>query len=211
MSGKSNILPFRFYAITDRSRFRRSPWTDHVRALLDEGVQAVQIREKDLSTRQLLVAVDAVLERPDSASCLWINDRADVVLARDLAGVHLAETSMRPSTVRSIVGKKIIGVSVHSLEGATAASAEGADFLVAGPIAPTTSKPSGHSLMSEASFKEICLSVNIPVYALGGITLDHVSRLLDLGAYGVAGISMALDDTAWKSRLKSLRDILGSL
>jgi thiamine-phosphate pyrophosphorylase len=211
MSGRSNILPFKFYAITDRSRIRRSPWTDHVRALLDEGVQAVQIREKDLSTRQLIVAVDAILERPDSASFLWINDRADIILARDLAGVHLAESSMRPSTVRSLIGSKMIGVSVHSLEGAAEASAEGADFIVAGPIAPTQSKPPGHSLMSEASFKEICLSVNIPVLAIGGITLDAVPRLLELGAYGVAGISIALDDTAWKSRLKSLRDILGEL
>lgn len=211
MSGNSSTLPFRFYAITDRTRVSRSPWTDHLRALLDEGVRGIQIREKDLSTRQWLDTVDAVLKRPESSSYLWINDRADIVLARELAGVHLTEKSMRPATVRTLIGKKHIGVSVHTLEGAVTAAAEGADFLVAGPLAPTPSKPPGHAVMSETSFRDICRAVNIPVLALGGMTLDRVRQVLDLGASGVAGISLALDDGSWKFRLKSLRDILGEL
>ncbi len=208
MSGVSNTLPFKLYGITDRWCVRTSPWTDHLHRLAEAGLRALQIREKDLSARELLDVLYSVRR----ASCsILINDRADLCAVADLAGVHLTETSMPASMVRRVVGRRWIGVSCHSLNGAIQAEAEGADFVVVGPVAATTSKPEGHSILGESEFRNICATLRIPVFALGGVQVKNAERYLRWGAWGIAGISIVMEENNLEGRLKALADILGGL
>ena len=124
---------------------------------------------------------------------LLINDRADLARIIEADGVHLRETSLPAPAVRRIVGgKRLIGVSAHSVDGAAQAEAQGADFVVLAPIYETPSKreygpPLGLEVLDRA-----CRRVHIPVFAIGGITIARAREAVNAGAFGVAVISSIL-------------------
>ncbi len=184
-----------------------------IKAVLDAGVRAVQIREKDLRPHDLADLCESVrdLARPFRARVL-VNDRAGIVVSSDLDGVHLTESSMPPSVARPLIGTgKLIGVSRHDLAGAQQAERDGADFLVAGPIAPTSSKPAGHGMLSWDEFGRICRGVRIPVFALGGVTVENADRCLQAGAAGIAAISLWMEARDVHATFAALTKILGHL
>lgn len=154
----------------------------------------VQIREKDLSTRELVAITEALI----SAIHLHhgralLNDRVDLVLALGADGVHLRSDSLPVSVARRLLhAHHLIGVSTHSIEEVRRAEDEGADFAVLGPIYETPSKrpyglPLGNRVLEKA-----CRSSRIPIFAIGGITSVHVPRIMATGAYGIAMISFVL-------------------
>lgn len=184
------MLDFKIYLITDR-KVATKPLPEAVRLALEGGVRAVQLREKDLPIRALLVLAQELrsITREYGAK-LFINDRVDVAVAVDADGVHLGHRSMPPEGARRVVGKDmLIGVSTHSLEEAKAAEAGGADFITFGPIFETPSKAKyGHPMGLDA-IKTLIADVSIPIFAIGGIHGGNIQQVILSGAAGVAMIS----------------------
>jgi thiamine-phosphate pyrophosphorylase len=152
------------------------------------------LREKDLSARELyalglrLQEVLAPYNVP-----LLINDRLDVALALDAAGVHLAGHSLPTAQARRVLGaQKLLGVSTHSVEEACQAAAEGADFVVFGPVFETPSKLAYGPPQGLQHLATVIRQVPIPVLAIGGIELANLPQVMAAGAYGVAMIRAVL-------------------
>jgi thiamine-phosphate pyrophosphorylase len=176
--------------ITDRSQFPDpASLLDSIARQLVLGIEMIQLRERDLSARELHALAETVLRLPNSyGTRLLINDRADVALASGAAGVHLRGNSVAPSRIRAIVPADfLIGVSCHSIEDVRRAGEEGGTFAVLAPIFATPGKgpPLGLGKLAEAAS-----SVRIPVLALGGVTAQRIPECLTAGAAGVAGISL---------------------
>lgn len=187
---------FNLVLITDRHQTVNRPLLEVLEAALDGGVEALQLREKDLPVRPFLSLAFKVRELTLKRSLLLINDRIDVCLTVGADGVHLRSDSIPPSAARGILGeKKIIGVSCHSLEEVLLAEKEGADYATLGPLFFTPSKQGLGEPMGLDRFQSIVSKVKIPVFALGGIRLEHVQSAIRAGAHGVALISAILTST----------------
>lgn len=181
-------LAFRLYLITDRAIISGMTLEDAVKRALDGGLQALQLREKDMPVRELIPLAERMRRLASRYGAkLFINDRADVALAVDADGVHLTTQSVPPGAVRSAFGNRLmIGASTHSVDEIAAAS--GADFVTFGPVYDTPSKraygpPVGIEWLHQVG------RCNVPVFALGGVTIERVRELREAGAFGVALIS----------------------
>ncbi len=165
-----------------------------VKDALKGGVRFVQLREKDLSTRELLsLAQDIRRLTAEVPARLLINDRIDICLAVKADGVHLRSDSLPTRIARRILGdSKLIGVSTHSLEEAQRAQEEGADFITLGPIYETPSKAGYGPPLGLDVLRTVHKRIKIPVLALGGIRKERIREVLDAGANGIALISAIL-------------------
>lgn len=160
----------------------------------------VQIRERDLTGRNLYLLAQAVADRLRGRQvALTINDRVDIAACAG-AGVHLTTRSLSAEVVRRDFGPDIlIGVSTHNEAEAEAAKRGGADFIVFGPIFETASKAQYGEPVGIEALREVSARSHIPVIALGGIKQSNFREALDAGAAGVAGISMFVDAYAGKN------------
>ena len=210
--------------VTDRNVLAEpSLLTEQISRAVAAGIDWVQIREKDLSARELLALARAALKvaaasAHASATRIIINDRLDVALAAGAGGVHLGEASMTVAAVsawRRAAGLRenssmefLIGASCHSVEAVRTAERDGADYAIFGPVFATPSKgkfgaPQGIKLLAEAS-----KAVRIPVLAIGGITEENARECFGAGAAGIAAIRMfseARDVTELAVRLRETR------
>ena len=186
---------FRLYLITDRKFFdARCSMYLEIETVLEAGVRAVQLREKDLTTRELLDMARWMRDLTyEYGSKFLINDRVDIALAVGADGVHLGQGSMPASAVKKIVGDRlIIGVSTHSLAEAVRAEEEGADFITLGPVYKTPSKLKYGKPVGVDTLREVTSRVSLPVFAIGGIKINGVAEVMKAGADGVALISAIL-------------------
>ena len=195
------------YLITDRQQFtpHHHRQLEAIAAAAQAGCQLIQIREKDLSVRELCEFVHAALAqaKPHGARVL-VNDRLDVALAMGADGVHLRTNSLPVAEIRRLVPRLdfLVGVSTHSLTEAQAAAASGADFIVCGPVFPTPSKASYGAPLGLDRCEEICRAVNVPVLALGGLTMNNFAEPLSRGAAGIAAISLFKNVASLGSNIK---------
>ncbi len=180
---------FRLYFVTDRKQTADRPLTDVVHAALDGGVRAVQLREKDLEGRELYTLAEqlrALTLRYQAH--LLINDRLDVALAVEADGVHLGQHSFAVEDARRLLGDgKLIGVSTHSQPEITAA--QGADFMIFGPVYDTPSKAVYGESQGLDRLRTAVAHSAVPVFAIGGIKTERVADVLETGAHGIAVIS----------------------
>lgn len=182
------------YLVTDRNQTRGRDLVTLIRDILPQGGFMVQLRERNLGTRDLLRLAQELLElmRPFGMALL-INDRLDLALAVEAEGIHLRSDSLPIGQARKCLGnEKIIGFSAHSVNEVVRGEEEGADFAVLGPIYDSPSKrpygpPIGLGPLEEASRR-----CRIPVYAIGGVTEHRVLEVKKAGAFGVAVISSIL-------------------
>lgn len=185
------MVDFKLYLITDRIQTAGRELPAVVADALAGGVQALQLREKDLSARQLYeLAVKLRLLTRQYNARLLINDRIDIAMAVGADGVHVGAGSLPVAQVRRILGPEfLIGYSAHSVGEALRAESDGADFLTFGPVYHTPSKlkygePVGLSQLAAAAS-----SLNIPVFALGGVKNTAIPEVMATTCHGVAVIS----------------------
>jgi thiamine-phosphate pyrophosphorylase len=181
--------------ITDRTLLAGRPVEEVASLAVDGGVTAVQIREKDLDNceqYQMTMTLRAVLQ---GRALVLVNDRADVAAASGADGVHLPERCLPVHAVRGLIGSGcILGRSVHSVEAASKAVREGADYVQVGPVFSTDSHP-GQPPAGLELIRAVVEAVDVPVVAVGGIGPENVRQVIDAGADGVAVIRAVLAAT----------------
>jgi thiamine-phosphate pyrophosphorylase len=203
------MLDFKLYAIGNLTLVR--DLTLFVSEAARGGLRAFQLREKDLSGRSLFDLTKNI--RNAAPHCkLFINDRADIAMSSGADGVHLPETSWPTNRIRQSFPQLQCGVSVHSLDGAKLAEENEADFIVFGPVFDTPSKQSiGMEAQGLAALSEIAHNINIPAFAIGGITPERARQCIQHGAWGVATMSDLLTAPNISERLGEYKEALGSL
>jgi thiamine-phosphate pyrophosphorylase len=203
---------FKLYLITDRTQTKRRDLLWLIEQALDAGVKAIQLREKDLAGRDLfLLAERASRLCQDYHSSLFVNDRLDIALAVNAAGVQLGNASIPIRLARQLLGtQRMVGVSTHSLNEAFEAQQQGADFVLFGPVYFTPSKAAYGAPHGLNKLKEIVEKISLPVYAIGGINLENILDLRSLGVSRVALISAIMSSDAPKKATSDLLQILES-
>ena len=180
--------------VTDRTQTRGRDLGALVLECVAAGLPAGQVREKDLSAAEL-AALCRRLREPtrERGALLIVNDRADVALAVGADAVQRTYASLSVAEIRTVVEKRLsICASVHSREDALSAEAEGADWIVFGPVFDTASKRRYGPPQGLAKLEAVTRAMKIPVIAIGGITPERVGEVRAAGAHGVAAISAIL-------------------
>lgn len=183
-------VDFHLLLVTDRSLVRERSLESALRESVDAGVPAIQLRERDLSTRELLSLAGQIHAMTKSRGVrLIINDRVDLVQALDLDGVHLRASSLPVSVARRVLGpRRLIGVSTHSVKEVQQAGDDGADYVILGPIFETPSKREFGAPLGLAALADACRRSSVPVFAIGGMTIKRIVAAREAGASGVAMI-----------------------
>jgi len=201
-----NAVDFDLYLVTDRTQTGGRDLLWVIEQALDGGVKAIQLREKDLSGRDLFLLAERSHQLCQAyQAALFINDRVDVALAVDAAGVQLAKTSLPVETARALLGpRKIIGASTHSLAEAKQAEQNGADFVLFGPVYFTASKAAYGAPQGLPALKAIVDNISLPVYAIGGIKSEMIEAIKHCGARGVALISAIISAESPKQEAEEI-------
>lgn len=200
----------RLYLITDRHHTAQRPLASVLAQALTGGARFIQLREKDLTTRDLCRLAQDLSPIISAHQARWIiNDRIDLALALQACGVHLRASSLPTMVARRLLGpQRLIGVSTHSIDETKAAESEGADFVVLGPIYDTLSKRMYGDPLGVKTLENACRASRIPIFAIGGITPERVPDICRSGAYGVAVISSILQAPHIARTTKTFLDLL---
>jgi thiamine-phosphate pyrophosphorylase len=187
-------VEFGLYLITDRHQCGDGDLVDRVEQALHGGVRAVQLREKDSSTRERF-ELGKKLRQVTSAADALLLVNGDAALARAIGadGVHLPADGLPVDVCRKVLAPgMIVGVSTHSLAEARDAEIAGADFITYGPVYYTESKAKYGAPVGVGALCEVCAGGRLPVFALGGIKRSNINEVIAAGASGVAMISAVL-------------------
>ena len=177
----------KLYLVTNRYQDSLENFLEKVETACRSGVTIIQLREKNLTTNQYYQLAKQVKEITDAYQVpLIIDDRLDVCLAVDAAGLHIGDDELPVSVARKVLGpEKILGVTAKTVKRALEAETWGADYLGTGAIFPTTTKENAPITLI-STLKTICQTVAIPVVAIGGLTSENIDQLIGTGIAGVA-------------------------
>ena len=208
-----NREALRLYLVTNRYQDSLENFLEKVETACRSGVTIIQLREKNLTTNQYYHLAKQVKEITDAYQVpLIIDDRLDVCLAVDAAGLHIGDDELPVSVARKVLGpEKILGVTAKTVKRALEAETSGADYLGTGAIFPTTTKENAPITLI-STLKTICQTVAIPVVAIGGLTSENIDQLIGTGIAGVAVVRdlMQAEDIEAKAHafLTKLDDIV---
>ena len=208
-----NREALRLYLVTNRYQDSLESFLEKVETACRSGVTIIQLREKNLTTNQYYQLAKQVKEITEAYQVpLIIDDRLDVCLAVDAAGLHIGDDELPVSVARQVLGpEKILGVTAKTVERALEAEESGADYLGTGAIFPTTTKENAPITLI-STLKTICQRVAIPVVAIGGLTSENIDQLIGTGIAGVAVVRdlMQAEDVEAKTQafLTKLDDII---
>ena len=208
-----NREALRLYLVTNRYQDSVERFLEKVETACRSGVTIVQLREKNLTTNQYYQLAKQVKEITDAYQVpLIIDDRLDVCLAVDAAGLHIGDDELPVSVARQVLGpEKILGVTAKTVKRALEAEEGGANYLGTGAIFPTTTKENAPITLI-STLKTICQRVAIPVVAIGGLTSENIGQLIGTGIAGVAVVRdlMQAEDIEAKTQafLTKLDDII---
>ena len=203
----------KLYLVTNRYQDSLENFLEKVEMACRSGVTIIQLREKDLTTSQYYQLAKQVKEITDAYQVpLIIDDRLDICLAVDAAGLHIGDDELPVSVARRVLGpEKILGVTAKTVKRALEAETSGADYLGTGAIFPTTTKENAPITLI-STLKTICQTVAIPVVAIGGLTSENIDQLIGTGIAGVAVVRdlMQAEDMEAKTQafLTKLDDIV---
>ena len=208
-----NREALRLYLVTNRYQDSLENFLEKVETACRSGVTIIQLREKNLTTNQYYQLAKQVKEITDAYQVpLIIDDRLDICLAVDAAGLHIGDDELPVSVARKVLGsEKILGVTAKTVKRALEAETWGADYLGTGAIFPTTTKENAPITLI-STLKTICQTVAIPVVAIGGLTSENIDQLIGTGIAGVAVVRdlMQAEDIEAKTQafLTKLDDII---
>ena len=208
-----NREALRLYLVTNRYQDSLESFLEKVETACRSGVTIIQLREKNLTTNQYYQLAKQVKEITDAYQVpLIIDDRLDICLAVDAAGLHIGDDELPVSVARKVLGpEKILGVTAKTVKRALEAETSGADYLGTGAIFPTTTKENAPITLI-STLKTICQTVAIPVVAIGGLTSENIEQLIGTGIAGVAVVRdlMQAEDIETKTQafLTKLDDII---
>ena len=208
-----NREALRLYLVTNRYQDSLENFLEKVEMACRSGITIIQLREKNLTTNQYYQLAKQVKEITDAYQVpLIIDDRLDVCLAVDAAGLHIGDDELPVSVARKVLGpEKILGVTAKTVKRALEAEEGGANYLGTGAIFPTTTKENAPITLI-STLKTICQRVVIPVVAIGGLTSENIDQLIGTGIAGVAVVRdlMQAEDIEAKTKafLTKLDDII---
>ena len=208
-----NREALKLYLVTNRYQDSLESFLEKVETACRSGVTIIQLREKNLTTNQYYQLAKQVKEITDAYQVpLIIDDRLDICLAVDAAGLHIGDDELPVSVARKVLGpEKILGVTAKTVKRALEAEEAGADYLGTGAIFPTTTKENAPITLI-STLKTICQTVAIPVVAIGGLTSENIDQLIGTGIAGVAVVRdlMQAEDIEAKAHafLTKLDDIV---
>ena len=208
-----NREALRLYLVTNRYQNSVESFLAKIETACRSGVTIVQLREKNLTTNQYYQLAKKVKEITDAYQVpLIIDDRLDICLAVDAAGLHIGDDELPVSVAKQVLGsEKILGVTAKTVKRALEAEEGGANYLGTGAIFPTTTKENAPITLI-STLKTICQRVAIPVVAIGGLTSENIDQLIGTGIAGVAVVRdlMQAEDIEAKTQafLTKLDDII---
>lgn len=198
----------RLYLVTDR-KVAHGSLAARVKEAVEGGITALQLRERDLSSKDLYHLAMEIKGVVGKDTLYLINDRSDIALTVEAHGVHLGWQSMPIGPVRKLLGReRLIGFSAHNLREAQEAWEAGVDYIIVGPIFPTPSKEGLVSPLGLEALQEITTASKVPVVAIGGINSANGQKVLEAGAHGLACISAILASDNVVSSTQKLTQVI---
>lgn len=212
MKRKCNKSDMLLYAVTDRAWTGKQSLYEQVESALKGGATCVQLREKDLNEEDFLqeaLEISALCKRYSVP--FFINDNVEIAIQCHVDGIHVGQNDLNAAQVRQRVGEHmLIGVSVHSVAEALEAVKNGADCLGVGAMFSTSTKANANVLSLE-TLRAICVAVDIPVVAIGGLNKQNLTQLAGTGIDGVALVSAIFSADDIENECRTLRDLMGEI
>lgn len=194
------------YYITDRRGLPGADPLPVIERVVAGGVGLIQLRERELTTRELMALAKAAVARClGSKTRLLVNDRLDIAMAAGADGLHLPSHGLPVGELRRRFPEMLLGASCHTVEEVRRAEEGGADFVVFGPVFETASKRTYGPPVGVEKLEHAAQAAKIPVLALGGITLENAGVCLRAGAAGIAAISLFQTSTDIGETVRRLR------
>jgi thiamine-phosphate pyrophosphorylase len=209
------VLPSPLYVVADADACERAGWSliEFSSACFDAGARLLQVRNKLGGSRDFLDAISAIVRRaePFNATVI-VNDRADIARIAGASGVHVGQDDLAPAAVRALVGTEaLVGLSTHTPGQIERAVREPVSYVAIGPVFSTATKATGYDCVGLSAVRDaaaIAGAVDLPLVAIGGITLEQAASVLAAGAQSVAVIGDLLATGDPAARVRRYLDLL---